>query len=226
MTMIALAGYGLAAVAVMMSVLWAVSLYLRDASIVDRFWGAAFVVLAWVYAGAAGSTGGVAPLLLVLVTIWGLRLSIHIHLRNRSQGEDYRYRRMRDEYGARFWWYSLFSVFLLQAFIAWVVAAPILFVMASPEPVHASSATAVATAIAAEDDIPDAIGRSPPKNRSAPSAKPVTRANSRATPSGNAAQPCPGSRTSPRPESTTSTRSGWSRLRSRKTPSSRSRAAT
>lgn len=43
---------------------------------------------------------------------------------------------MRQAHGARFWWYSLFSVFLLQGLIAWIVAAPLLFVMARPDPVH------------------------------------------------------------------------------------------
>jgi len=75
----------------MMTLLWALSLRLRDASIVDRFWGMAFVLQVWVYLMAADAGGMVAYLLAALVTVWGVRLSAHIHLRNRGEDEDYRY---------------------------------------------------------------------------------------------------------------------------------------
>lgn len=131
-----LAWYGLGAVLALMLAVWALSLRLRDASIVDRYWGLGFVLLVWVYALASESRGALETLLVALVSVWGIRLSLHIHLRNRGHDEDYRYARMREQHGARFWWYSLFSVFLLQGLIAWVVAAPLLFVMAHPDPVH------------------------------------------------------------------------------------------
>lgn len=136
MSVLALACYGLAAVLALMLAVWALSLRLRDASIVDRFWGLGFVLMAWVYALASEARGALTVPVLVLVSVWGLRLSAHIHLRNRGHGEDYRYVRMRARHGARFWWVSLFSVFLLQGLIAWVVAAPLLFVLARPQPVH------------------------------------------------------------------------------------------
>lgn len=131
-----LAWYGLAAVLALMGGLWVASLKLRDASIVDPFWGLAFVVQVWVYAFAANIGDALPKLVVVLVTVWGLRLSAHLSLRNRGHGEDYRYARMRAEHGPRFWWYSLFSVFIAQGVIAWVVAAPLLVVLAKPEPVN------------------------------------------------------------------------------------------
>ena len=129
-----LAFYGLGATLAMMFALWLASLRLRDASIVDRFWGIAFVLQAWVWLVASGNRGWLAIVLAVMVSLWGLRLSWHIHSRNRGHGEDGRYASMREEHGERFWWYSLFSVFVLQALIAWVVAAPLLAVMANPQP--------------------------------------------------------------------------------------------
>ena len=57
---LSLAGNGFIAVMAMMTGLWLMSLKLRDASIVDRFWGMAFVVLVWSYALAAGVQGVMA----------------------------------------------------------------------------------------------------------------------------------------------------------------------
>ncbi len=67
----------------LMTLLWLVSLILKNASIVDIFWGTGFVVVAW--ASFFLTPDGFLPrkqLLLLLVTLWGLRLSTHILLRN------------------------------------------------------------------------------------------------------------------------------------------------
>lgn len=110
-----------------MTSLWVVSLTLRDSSIVDIFWGLGFVLLAWVY--FAFTPGGFSArkwLLCLLVTLWGLRLSLYILWRNWGQGEDYRYRRWREAAGGRWWWQSYFKVFLLQGFLLWLISAPLL----------------------------------------------------------------------------------------------------
>ena len=75
---------GLGVVALLFVALWVASLPLRDASLVDRVWGLAFIVLAAWYAWArpAGEIPIAGQLLLGLVTIWGLRLSIHLTRRN------------------------------------------------------------------------------------------------------------------------------------------------
>ena len=63
--------------------------------------------------------------------MWGLRLSHYIFWRNRGKGEDYRYRRWREEAGAAWWWHSYFKVFLLQGVVMWLVAAPVVAVIAA-----------------------------------------------------------------------------------------------
>jgi len=108
-----------------MLLLWAVSLRLRDASIVDPFWGAGFVLAAWVSHAAAGAGGARAWLALALVTAWGLRLSVHLLRRNAGHGEDFRYAAMRRGHGKRFWWVSLFTVFLLQGALLWSISLPL-----------------------------------------------------------------------------------------------------
>lgn len=114
----------------MVTALWVVSLLLRDASIVDIFWGAGFGVLAWFGALGATAPGPRAWLMAALVTAWGARLAAHILWRNWGRGEDYRYRAWREAAGGAWWWRSYGKVFLLQGAVMWVVAAPVVAVVA------------------------------------------------------------------------------------------------
>ncbi|UCG26598.1 MAG: DUF1295 domain-containing protein [Chloroflexota bacterium] len=111
-----------------MTALWIISVILKDASIVDLFWGLAFVISAW-YAFSQTPDGDPARKLMVviLVMIWGARLSLYLLWRNWGQGEDHRYRAFRQRYGPeRYWWVSFFQVFMLQGLVAWVISAPLL----------------------------------------------------------------------------------------------------
>jgi steroid 5-alpha reductase family enzyme len=115
----------LAVVATLMIVVWAVSLAVRNAGIIDAFWGFGFVVAAWTY---FATTDGFPPrklLVVLLVTAWGMRLSIYLAARNFGKPEDYRYRAMRERWGTRFGAVSLFTVFLLQAGILWALSVPL-----------------------------------------------------------------------------------------------------
>lgn len=135
----------LALVAGAMVLLWLWSLPLRNASIVDAFWGGAFVLVAWAAALAGDGQGPRRALALALVTAWGLRLSLHLLRRNAGHGEDPRYAAMRRGHGARFWWVSLFTVFLLQAALAWTISLPVqLAVLAPATPLGLLDAAAVA----------------------------------------------------------------------------------
>jgi len=64
-------------------------------------------------------------LLAALTTLWGVRLSWHLARRNHGRPEDPRYAAMRVAYGPRFWWISLFTIFLLQGAILWFVSLPL-----------------------------------------------------------------------------------------------------
>ena len=116
-----------------MFALWLLSLKLRDASIVDGFWGLGFVVVTWVSISTMAAPPTL-PVMLVAaaVSLWGLRLSVHIISRNWGHGEDYRYAAWRAEAGAAFWWRSLFQVFVLQGLLILAIAAPILWLAAAP----------------------------------------------------------------------------------------------
>ena len=121
----------------LMTLLWLVSLALKNASIVDVFWGMGFVITTWVV--FALTPDGFAlrkSMLSMLVTVWGTRLSLHILARNWGKPEDFRYQAWRKDAGAAWWWRSLFRVFLLQGVILWIVAAPLLAAQISAQPDH------------------------------------------------------------------------------------------
>ena len=101
---------------------WLLSLKLRDASIMDIFWGPGFVLVAWVTYSITDGFVGRKFLVAILVSLWGLRLGMHIAARNLGKGEDPRYQAWRSEHGEHFWWVSLFNVFLLQGVLLWIIS--------------------------------------------------------------------------------------------------------
>jgi steroid 5-alpha reductase family enzyme len=111
----------------LMTALWLVSLLLKNSSIVDIFWGTGFVILAWVYFTLTPGGFMIRKLLLViLTTLWGLRLSLYILYRNWGKPEDFRYQKWRRESGSRWWWKSFFQVFVLQGLLMWIISTPLL----------------------------------------------------------------------------------------------------
>jgi len=105
--------------------LWLASLWLRNASIVDMWWGPAFVVALVASLGWQGPVTSRGWLVLGGVTLWASRLAWHIGRRNIGHGEDARYRAWREQHGGRWWWRSYLQVFVLQAVIAWLVSWPL-----------------------------------------------------------------------------------------------------
>ncbi|MCX6081156.1 MAG: DUF1295 domain-containing protein [Chloroflexi bacterium] len=121
----------------LMLLIWLLSLVLKNSSIVDIFWGTGFVIVTWFTFGLTPAGFLTRKLLLnLLVTIWGLRLSLHILMRNWGKPEDFRYQVWRRQAGAQWWWRSFFKVFFLQGIILWVVALPLLAAQINPTPDH------------------------------------------------------------------------------------------
>ena len=119
----------------LMTLLWLVSLLLKNSSIVDIFWGTGFVITAWVSFALTPDGFPLRKLLIsILTTVWGLRLSLYILWRNAGKGEDFRYRKWRDEAGPSWWWRSFFKVFLLQGILLWIISAPLLAAQFLPAP--------------------------------------------------------------------------------------------
>lgn len=115
-----------AAIALAALAVWVVSVIRRDVSIVDSLWSLLFLLALVVYLAAGEMSGPRAWLVTVLVAAWALRLSVYITVRNHGKGEDYRYQAIRRNNEPHFWFKSLFIVFLLQGFLAWVICLPAL----------------------------------------------------------------------------------------------------
>lgn len=129
--------YGIAAITIwlLMTITWLISLKLKNTSIVDIIWGFGFVLVNWV--AFFLTPEGLAErkwILNILVTIWGLRLTIHIFLRNKGKPEDFRYAKWRDQYGEKWWWFSYFQTFMLQGGLMLLISAPLIHTQATATP--------------------------------------------------------------------------------------------
>ena len=78
-----------------LSVLWAISVLVKDASLVDIFWGFGFLLVAAVCLYLPSFQSPYQFLLAALPIIWGLRLTLYLAKRNLGHGEDVRYIAMR-----------------------------------------------------------------------------------------------------------------------------------
>lgn len=112
---------------VLLILLWVVSVFIKNVSIVDLFWGFGFVVINAFYVFSSTEISDRQILLLVLVSLWGLRLSFYLGWRNIGKAEDFRYQEFRKKYGPeRYWWFSFFQTFLLQGVLMMLISTPLL----------------------------------------------------------------------------------------------------
>lgn len=103
-----------------------VSIVLKRNDVADFAWGLGFVLSSWfafIYFGPS-----VKSLLInLIVTIWGLRLSVHIFQRNINKPEDFRYQAWRKTWKF-FYVRSYFQVFILQGFLMFLILLPLTFI--------------------------------------------------------------------------------------------------
>lgn len=121
----------------LMTVVWLISLANKNAGLVDVFWGPGFAVAGWLY--YALTPEGYEPrklLVVILLTVWALRLGLHLGIRNIGKAEDYRYAAWREANGQSWWWKSFFQVFLLQGLILWLVSMPLYVAQAAALPAY------------------------------------------------------------------------------------------
>lgn len=125
--------FNLGVILTLVTLLWMVSVALRDASIIDPFWGTGFVALAWLTAAQVAPTSTRDYLILAMVTLWGLRLSLYLLWRNAGAGEDRRYAQMRARNDPGFWWKSWYMVFALQGVLTWIIGMAVQVPLASEQ---------------------------------------------------------------------------------------------
>jgi len=129
--------YGFTAITiwVLMTLMWLISLRLKNTSIVDIIWGFGFVLVNWVaFFLTPDSFGDRKWIINILVTLWGLRLTTHIFLRNKGKPEDFRYAAWRKQYGKKWWWYSYLQTFMLQGGLMFLISAPLIHTQAMSTP--------------------------------------------------------------------------------------------
>jgi steroid 5-alpha reductase family enzyme len=108
-----------------MLLLWLVSIPLRDVSFVDSFWAAGFIVVAATTYQMTGGGTDRRNLILLVTTVWGLRLAAYLFLRWRREGPDGRYVALLKKAPGNVHLTSLTKVFLLQGPILWLVSLPV-----------------------------------------------------------------------------------------------------
>ena len=130
------------------TILWGISLIVKDASIIDPFWSILFSLSSIVYyVFSEDGYSGRKILLMTLVTIWALRLGIYLGWRNWGKGEDFRYKKWREQHGDIWWWRSYLQVFVLQGILAWLISIPLLAAQYSDSPDHLTIIDGIAVLI-------------------------------------------------------------------------------
>lgn len=123
------------------ALLWALHLPLRNAGVVDFYWGPGFAVIGLFYFIASDGWSSTQLVFLALIFLWAIRLSFYLFSRfMKHPTEDHRYAAMRKIGGETFWWTSLFKIFTLQAVIMWIIASPLHvgLLVVSPENISAA----------------------------------------------------------------------------------------
>jgi len=115
----------------LLTLLWAISVAVKDASLIDIFWGFGFLVVAAVCLYLTDVKTPYLILLAAMPIIWGIRLTLYLGKRNLGHGEDKRYvsmRRRAEKKGmSEMAWRirTLFTVYFGQGVLIMIVSAPI-----------------------------------------------------------------------------------------------------
>ena len=117
---------------VYVTILFIIAVIIKDNSIADIAWGSGFIIASVSVLLYQGVFDPRNLLVTALVIIWGSRLSIRIFRRNRGKGEDWRYKRWREEWGSTFYPRSYLQVFVLQGLLLLVNVSPVIIINSYP----------------------------------------------------------------------------------------------
>ncbi len=98
--------------------------YKKNLGFIDSAWGLGFIVF---HLGALIQYYPISlkpTLIMVCISIWGIRLAIYLHKRNSGKPEDFRYKNMRDNWKGKAPLHSYFKVFWLQAVLLMIISIP------------------------------------------------------------------------------------------------------
>lgn len=124
---------------VALSIFWyVISLARGRNDVADIGWGTYFMGPALVHFFMNNPAFDVRIIPIVLVLIWGIRLSSHIFTRHLHTTEDARYVAWRNAWGNGWYFYvrSFVQVFLLQGILAMVIATPVILITSKIIPLN------------------------------------------------------------------------------------------
>ena len=122
---LALTGICIAFLTLLQAVVFAVGHRIGRYNVVDVGWGLGFVGVAWLALLLGGGDTQRRWLFAGLVTVWGLRLSIHMYVKCRGQGEDPRYTELLAKYDGPPARVAIRRIFVNQGLAQWFVSLPV-----------------------------------------------------------------------------------------------------
>ncbi|MEN0001115.1 MAG: DUF1295 domain-containing protein [Pseudomonadota bacterium] len=116
--------------------IWLINVMTKNAGVIDYYWGPGFAVIGLIHLAMNGASTSFDLIFVGAIALWAFRLAQHLVRRHHAMSEeDGRYAAMRESGGPNFWWVSLFSIFLLQATLLWLIAAPVHVALGHEQPV-------------------------------------------------------------------------------------------
>lgn len=112
----------------LMSILWVIFYFRRNASIVDIGWAVGFVISAWAYLCLGDGDTLKQWTLTFMVTIWGLRLAWQLYQRMLVSAEDPRYQQIRKSWGNDNADFKFLMMFIFQGVLVVILSLPFLLV--------------------------------------------------------------------------------------------------
>lgn len=106
-----------------MNLMYLVAWRARNAGLVDAGWGLGFVLVALVLLIRSDVVNPAVVVVYCLIHLWGLRLVSHLSKRNLSKPEDWRYQKLRKQWGRGYAWRSYLQIFMLQGVLMLVISA-------------------------------------------------------------------------------------------------------
>lgn len=129
-----MAGVGAATLALLMFLIWLISVYINNAGLVDVGWALGLVVLAAWYAWRGHGFPMRKWILAGMIGLWGLRLATHLVRRIASEPEDGRYQQLRRDWQGSNVNLRFLFFFEAQALLDALLSLPILIAALNPAP--------------------------------------------------------------------------------------------
>lgn len=99
----------------------------KNNGLVDIAWGLSFVVTAISSLIISKEISITKVVMLIVIILWGLRITIYLFVRNWNKKEDFRYQAMRTKWQTKLKTKAFFKVFLTQSLFSYLISLPIIF---------------------------------------------------------------------------------------------------